>query len=76
MKRKLLDDCFLHDKDRLRHDEALALLKARVTTVTGIENVAARRLCRTHHGHGVARAAAGAGIHERRRRWLRLRPHR
>ena len=24
---KALDDCFLHDRDRLRHDEALALLR-------------------------------------------------
>ena len=28
--RKLLDDCFLHDKDRLSHDEAVSLLKSRV----------------------------------------------
>lgn len=36
---KLLDDCFLHDKDRLRHDEALAILRERLTTVTGTEDV-------------------------------------
>ena len=35
----LLDDCFLHDKDRLRHDEALAILQERLTTVAGIETV-------------------------------------
>ena len=35
--RKLIDDCFLHDKDRLRHGEALALLAARVSPVTGSE---------------------------------------
>ena len=37
--RKLIDDCFLHDRDRLRHGEALALLKARVAPVTGIETL-------------------------------------
>lgn len=31
--RRLLDDCFLHDKDRLRHDEALALLRERLVPV-------------------------------------------
>jgi len=36
---KLLDDCFLHDKDRLRHDEALAILRDRLVTVTGTEDV-------------------------------------
>ncbi|MFZ1816179.1 MAG: gephyrin-like molybdotransferase Glp [Rhizobiaceae bacterium] len=33
--RKLIDDCFLHDHDRLRHDEALELLKTRLTTLAG-----------------------------------------
>jgi molybdopterin molybdotransferase len=40
MTRKLLDDCFLHDKDRLRHAEAVTLLASRVTTVAGVEPVA------------------------------------
>ncbi|WP_299471176.1 gephyrin-like molybdotransferase Glp [uncultured Roseibium sp.] len=35
----LLDDCFLHDKDRLRHAEALEILKSRLTAITGIETV-------------------------------------
>ncbi len=39
MTRRLLDDCFLHDRDRLRHTEALALLDARVTPVAGLETV-------------------------------------
>jgi molybdopterin molybdotransferase len=39
MTRKLLDDCFLHDKDRLKHAEALAILKARIVPVAGIEDV-------------------------------------
>lgn len=37
--RKLLDDCFLHDKDRLRHDEALAILRERLTPVTTPQSV-------------------------------------
>src|SRR5215467_5260121 len=36
---KLLDDCFAHDKRRLRHDEALAILKERVRPVAGEEPV-------------------------------------
>lgn len=40
MPKKLLDDCFLHDSDRLRHDEAVALLADRLAPVTGIEDVA------------------------------------
>ena len=35
----LFDDCFLHDKDRLRHDEALAILKERLSAVSGTEKV-------------------------------------
>ncbi|MDN3719054.1 hypothetical protein QW131_07085 [Roseibium salinum] len=35
----LLDDCFLHDKDRLRHDEALAILKDRLSPVASRETV-------------------------------------
>jgi len=34
----LLNDCFLHDKDRLRHSEVLDLLKERLTTVAEPEN--------------------------------------
>ncbi len=37
--RPLLDDCFLHDKDRLRHHEALAILKERMTCAAGTETV-------------------------------------
>jgi molybdopterin molybdotransferase len=36
---KLLDDCFAHDKKRLRHSEAIDILKARVATVAAIEPV-------------------------------------
>lgn len=37
--RKLLDDCFLHDKDRLRHEDALAIIKQRVSAISGIESL-------------------------------------
>jgi len=36
---KLLDDCFLHDKDRLRHGEALAILQQRIRPVAVGESV-------------------------------------
>jgi molybdopterin molybdotransferase len=36
---KLIDDCFVHDKKRLRHDEALAILRARLHPVIGAESV-------------------------------------
>jgi molybdopterin molybdotransferase len=41
--RRLLDDCFLHDKDRLRHDEALALLESRLVRVVEPETVKLER---------------------------------
>ncbi|MEX0343675.1 MAG: gephyrin-like molybdotransferase Glp [Rhizobiaceae bacterium] len=37
--RKLLDDCFLHDKDRLRHEECLGLILERLGPVTGKSTV-------------------------------------
>ena len=37
--RTILDDCFLHDKDRLRHEEALAILKAAVAPVVGTQKI-------------------------------------
>lgn len=37
--RQLLDDCFLHDKDRLRHQDALDLLKDRVSSITEVETI-------------------------------------
>jgi molybdopterin molybdotransferase len=36
---RLLDDCFLHDADRLRHEEALALIRERVACVADRERV-------------------------------------
>ena len=37
--RRLIDDCFLHDKDRMRHDDALALLRERLAPIAGVEQV-------------------------------------
>lgn len=37
--KSLLDDCFLHDKDRLTHHEALDILKGRLTPIAGVETV-------------------------------------
>ncbi len=39
MTEKLLDDCFLHDKDRLTHSEALAILRQRVTPIAAKEKI-------------------------------------
>jgi molybdopterin molybdotransferase len=39
MTNKLIDDCFVHDKKRLRHAEALAILKRRIAPVAGTETV-------------------------------------
>ncbi|MBA5776602.1 molybdopterin molybdotransferase MoeA [Stappia sp. F7233] len=44
--KRLLDDCFLHDRDRLRHSEALAILKARVSRVVDAETVPLADACR------------------------------
>ena len=40
MTRKLLDDCFLHDKDRLTHHQAIDLLRNRISPITGTEKIA------------------------------------
>jgi molybdopterin molybdotransferase len=37
--RKLLDDCFLHDAERLKHEDAIALIRQRVRRVTDIDTV-------------------------------------
>jgi molybdopterin molybdotransferase len=39
MTMKLADDCFFHDKDRMPHDEALAVLKSRVRPVVDVETI-------------------------------------
>lgn len=37
--RKLIDDCFVHDSGRMRHDDVLALLANRLAPVAGVETV-------------------------------------
>ncbi|NRG18343.1 molybdopterin molybdotransferase MoeA [Rhizobiales bacterium] len=37
--KRLLNDCFLHDKDRLKHADALAILKERVSRIVTEETV-------------------------------------
>ena len=37
--RRLIDDCFVTDSERLRHDEALRILRERVATVVDAETV-------------------------------------
>ncbi len=54
MTRKLLDDCFLHDKDRLRHDDAVALILERLSPVAGVETVPLAEA----HGRVLAQAVA------------------
>ena len=39
MNMKLADDCFFHDKDRIPHSEALAILRSRVKPVIAPEDV-------------------------------------
>jgi molybdopterin molybdotransferase len=39
MTSKLIDDCFAHDEKRLRHAQALAILKQRIVPVAGTERV-------------------------------------
>lgn len=36
---KLADDCFVHDKDRLRHDQALEILRGNMHTIAGLETI-------------------------------------
>ena len=38
--RRIVDDCFLNDRERLRHDEAVALILERLSPVAGSEEVA------------------------------------
>lgn len=38
-RRQLLNDCFLHDRDRMRHDEVIQLLVSRLTAVASPETV-------------------------------------
>ncbi len=45
MTRKLRDDCFLHDSDRLTHAEAVAILREQMATVVEAEQVPVDEAC-------------------------------
>lgn len=51
---QLLDDCFLHDGQRMRHADVLSLLEQRIVPVAGIETIALAEA----HGRIVAAAIA------------------
>ena len=36
---KLINDCFIHDKDRLKHEEAIAILKSRIKPICDVETL-------------------------------------
>lgn len=56
MPKKLVDDCFLHDSDRMRHDEVVTLLRDRIVPVTAAEKVVlTQAIGRTLAGGAVAR---------------------
>lgn len=43
MTRRLLDDCFLADTERMKHDEALALIVSRLSRVADPQSVPLRQ---------------------------------
>src|SRR4029453_6842712 len=59
MTAKLIDDCFVLDKDRLPHDEAVAILKSRVRPVVGTEQV---KLAEAEGGSLAARVTSPRAI--------------
>jgi molybdopterin molybdotransferase len=52
--RVLVDDCFLHDRERLTHDEAISLIMERVGAVAGVETVALEHAARRILAEDVA----------------------
>lgn len=65
--RRLIDDCFLTDSERLRHDEALAILRERVGCVVEAETLplagaAGRILAETITSPGNVPAADNAAV--------------
>lgn len=42
---RLIDDCFMHDKDRLRHDDALSIIQQRLGPIVGSHSLALSRAC-------------------------------
>lgn len=56
MTRKLVDDCFVTDRDRLKHADAIELLRARLACVAGIERLPIENA----HGRVLAQSAVAA----------------
>ncbi len=50
---RLKDDCFLHDRDRLKHDDVIAQLQARLTPVAGLQDVPLEDALGLHIGKSV-----------------------
>tara|TARA_R110002126_G_scaffold291724_1_gene455928 strand:+ start:33862 stop:35145 length:1284 start_codon:yes stop_codon:yes gene_type:complete len=48
LKPHLIDDCFLHDKDRLRHDDVISLLLSRLNVIVGTQEVALNAALERH----------------------------
>ena len=67
-----IDDCFLTDKERLRHDEALAILRERVGRWSSAETVPLAAALGRILAETVTQPAQRAGRRQRRRRRLRL----
>ena len=72
--RPLLDDCFAHDPKRMPAREALDLLRERVSTVVGKETVDLERAYGRYLAEPLDRRPQCPRLHQRRRRWLCLRP--
>jgi molybdopterin molybdotransferase len=43
--RKIIDDCFVHDRDRLRHDEVIGLLRERLHPVVDASRLLLHQTC-------------------------------
>ena len=73
MTAKLIDDCFVLDKDRLPHDEAIAILKSRVRPVVGVENVSLAEASGRFLAEDLVSAAPHPSPRQCRGRRIRLR---
>ena len=45
MQKTNIDDCFIHDKDRLTHQEAIEILKTNISPITGLLNLPLMAAC-------------------------------
>jgi molybdopterin molybdotransferase len=58
MTAKLIDDCFVLDKDRLPHKEAISILKSRVGPVVEVEQVTLAQAAARYLAEGIISARA------------------